>query len=110
MRRSFVSSLGFLALLALVSVGCTRQAPAPEPVAVADGEFCAEHGVPEAMCTKCNPKLIPAFQAKGDWCAEHGFPESVCPICHPAADAPPPDHLKVRLASPETAAIAGIET
>ncbi len=114
MRRSSVSSIGFLGLLALMSVGCTRQAPAPEPVAVAAGAFCAEHGVPEAVCTICSPRLIPEFQAKGDWCAEHGLPESVCPICNPdpvaAMDEPPKDGLKVRLASPETAAIAGIET
>lgn len=115
MRCSLVSSVfPWLVLVALGSGGCNQPAPEVAKAAVAAGEFCAEHGVPEAMCTKCNPKLIPSFQAKGDWCAEHGFPESVCPICHPAAtaamDEPPKDGLQVRLASPEAAAIAGIET
>ena len=111
MRMAVVSSaLSLLALVAIGVGGCNTPAPEPAKLTVAADAMCTEHGVPEAVCTKCNPKLVPAFQAKGDWCAEHGFPESVCPICHPAADAPPPDHLKVRLASPETAAIAGIET
>jgi len=114
MRRPLVSFVGFLVLFALGSGGCNKPAPEVAKAAVTAGAMCAEHGVPEAMCTKCNPKLVPVFQAKGDWCAEHGFPESVCPICHPepvaAMDEPPKDGLKVRLASPETAAIAGIET
>jgi cobalt-zinc-cadmium efflux system membrane fusion protein len=111
MRIAVVSSaLSLLALVAIGAGGCNTPAPEPAKLTVAAEAMCAEHGVPEAMCTKCNPKLVPVFQAKADWCAEHGFPESVCPICHPAADAPPADHLKVRLASPETAAIAGIET
>jgi cobalt-zinc-cadmium efflux system membrane fusion protein len=114
MRRSIVSFVGLFGLLTFGSMGCTRQAPEPEPIAAAADEFCAEHGVPEAMCTICSPKLIPAFQAKGDWCAEHGLPESVCPICNSepvaALDEPPKDGLKVRLATPESAAIAGIET
>jgi len=114
MRRVLVLLVGVFGLLGFSLLGCTRQAPAPEPVAVAAGAFCAEHGVPEAVCTICSPKLIPEYQAKGDWCAEHGLPESVCPICNPTSlpgvDEPPKDGLKVRLASPETAAIAGIET
>ncbi len=88
--------------------------------APAEGGFCKEHGVLEAICTKCNPKLIPVFQAKGDWCAEHGFPESICPTCHPeregkpagevASDGAPADGTKVRFKTKDTAALAGIET
>lgn len=83
-------------------------------------EFCAEHGVPEAMCTKCNPELIAGFKAKGDWCDEHGFPESVCPICNPVPGAPkvvvvesdgaPADRTRLCLKTPESAALAGVET
>src|SRR5690349_20612838 len=36
---------------------------------------CAEHGVPEAFCTRCSPILIAALKAEGDWCAEHSVPE-----------------------------------
>jgi cobalt-zinc-cadmium efflux system membrane fusion protein len=81
-------------------------------------DWCKEHGVPESKCTKCNPKLVAKFIEAGDYCREHGFPESVCPICHPelieAAGQEPPvfpePGTKVRLASPETAREAGIET
>jgi cobalt-zinc-cadmium efflux system membrane fusion protein len=94
---------------------------AAAPAAASTEQLCAEHGVLEAVCTKCNPKLAPVFQAKGDWCPEHGFPESFCPICHPERggrpavdvaneDQPPPDRLKVRLASPGTSRIVGIAT
>lgn len=83
-------------------------------------DWCAEHGVLEAVCTKCHPKLIPIFKAKGDWCAEHGFPESFCPVCHPdrggrpdadlTADLAPADGMVVKLKSPEVAKQSGIET
>ncbi|MGQ0553371.1 MAG: efflux RND transporter periplasmic adaptor subunit [Planctomycetota bacterium] len=62
---------------------------------------------------------MPIFQEKGDWCAEHEFPESFCPECRPElggrpavslAAGPPAHGTKVLLASPETAALAGIET
>ncbi|MBT3786711.1 efflux RND transporter periplasmic adaptor subunit [bacterium] len=43
--------------------------------------FCHGHGVPEAFCTRCNPSLIKAFQVEGDWCAEHNLPESQCKLC-----------------------------
>jgi len=89
--------------------------------------MCAEHGVLEELCPKCHPELVAVFQAKGDWCPEHGFPESICPICHPerggrpAADGAsaqleadlakgPPDGIRVTLASPEAATVAGIRT
>jgi cobalt-zinc-cadmium efflux system membrane fusion protein len=91
---------------------------APAPQAAAEGAFCNEHGVLEAVCTKCNPALIPVFKAKGDWCEEHGFPESICPICHPerggrpaasvAGDGAPADGTKVRFKTKETARLAGL--
>jgi hypothetical protein len=43
--------------------------------------FCQGHDVPEAFCTRCSPVLIAAFKAEGDWCAEHGLPESQCASC-----------------------------
>jgi len=43
--------------------------------------WCDGHDVAEALCTRCNSRLIPAFKAQGDWCAEHGLPESQCAIC-----------------------------
>jgi cobalt-zinc-cadmium efflux system membrane fusion protein len=113
-----------LLALTLLLAGCEKAAlPPPEaPAAASTTELCREHGVLEAVCPKCNPKLAAVFQAKGDWCAEHGFPESFCPLCHPerggrpaaevaAAEGEPPAHgLKVRLASPHTAQIVGIDT
>lgn len=113
------------ALALLTAIGCGKEPAAKDEqqgtsaAAAADGAFCAEHGVLEAVCTKCNPKLIPVFQAKGDWCEEHGFPESLCPICHPerggkpavsvAGDKAPADGTKVRFRTKEAASLAGIE-
>lgn len=84
----------------------------------AEGAFCKEHGVLEAVCTSCTPALIPVFQAKGDWCKEHAFPESFCPTCHPErrgrpavdvqGDGAPGDGTKVAFTSKETARWAGI--
>lgn len=104
-------------------IACSKPpaAPVQEASTPATDQLCAKHGVLEAVCTQCNPKLAPVFQAKGDWCLEHGFPESFCPICHPerggrpaidvaSADEPPPDRLKVRLASPQTSRVVGIAT
>lgn len=45
-----------------------------------DAEWCAEHGVPEAICVECNAKLMPKIE-KPRWCLEHGVSE--CPTCHP---------------------------
>lgn len=47
---------------------------------------CGAHDVAEALCTRCNPVLIAAFKAEGDWCAEHGLPESQCLICQGQED------------------------
>lgn len=111
------------AAFALLAGGCGDPAP-PAPTAnattpPAEGAFCEEHGVLEAVCTKCNPKLIPVFQAKGDWCQEHEFPESFCPICHPerggkpvadvGSDGAPAHGTKVRFRTKEVATLAGIE-
>lgn len=49
-----------------------------------EGDWCAEHGVPESVCTKCHPKLIAGFKRKGDWCKEHNVPESQCIQCDPS--------------------------
>jgi cobalt-zinc-cadmium efflux system membrane fusion protein len=122
MRGRLMSLLLLIGVIGLLA--CAEREPAPAeraPAAASSDHVCTEHGVLEAVCTKCNPKLAPVFQAKGDWCEEHGFPESFCPICHPdrggrpatdvgTDDEPPADRLKVRLASPETFQIAGIET
>lgn len=95
-------------------------APAARQEAAQEDGICKEHGVLEAICTRCNPGLATIFKAKGDWCSEHGFPESVCPKCHPerggkpavdvASDGAPADGTKVRLKTPDTARLAGIET
>jgi membrane fusion protein, heavy metal efflux system len=112
-------------IAALLASGCgentspEKKEVAAKPAA-AEGAFCEEHGVLEAVCTKCNPKLIPVFQAKGDWCEEHGFPMSFCPIHHPEkagrpaadvkADGAPPNGTKVRFKTKEAAEQAGIAT
>lgn len=108
--------------VALLTVGCAdkeQSTKASAPTTAAEGAFCEEHGVLEAVCTQCNPKLIPVFQAKGDWCEEHRFPESFCPVCHPerggkpvadvSSDGAPADGTKVRFRTKEAATLAGIE-
>ncbi len=62
-------------------------APAPAEGKVPAAEWCAEHGVPEAVCTRCNARLVDGFKAKKDWCAEHGLPESQCVACDPQVEA-----------------------
>jgi cobalt-zinc-cadmium efflux system membrane fusion protein len=54
-----------------------------------EGDWCAEHGVPEAECTRCDPGLIAEFKARGDWCAGHGVPESHCVPCGGGFTPPP---------------------
>lgn len=112
-------------IAALVVSGCAEKtSPKKDEVAAnpaaAEGAFCEEHGVLEAVCTKCNPKLIPVFKAKGDWCDEHDFPMSFCPIHHPEragrpaadvkADGAPPSGTKVRFKTKQAAEQAGIAT
>jgi hypothetical protein len=55
--------------------------PFCDPSLVETLGWCKGHDVAEALCTRCNPVLIAAFKAEGDWCAEHGLPESQCLIC-----------------------------
>lgn len=121
MRRFRLGIL--IAVVAAVPSCGDKEAPpaakASTATPAAEGAFCDEHGVLEAVCTKCNPKLIPVFQAKGDWCEEHGFPESFCPICHPerggrpavdvSSDGAPANGTKVRFRTKEAASLAGIE-
>jgi hypothetical protein len=52
-----------------------------DPSLVESLGFCHGHDVPEAFCTRCSPVLISAFKIEGDWCAEHGLPESQCAAC-----------------------------
>jgi membrane fusion protein, heavy metal efflux system len=112
--------VGIAACRGAADAEADRKGPAAaSPAAAAEGAFCAEHGVLEAVCTRCNPALIPVFKAKGDWCEEHGFPESFCPLCHPERggrptlnvmdDGAPADGTKVRFKTKETARLAGIE-
>lgn len=108
-RPMLRASLVALAVSAVLLVtGCPAEAPsaqqpaptAPSPAStdtpaagdrsdtrVATKEWCAEHGVPEAVCTRCNAGLIDGFKAKKDWCAEHGLPESQCVPCNPEVEA-----------------------
>ncbi|MBX3465497.1 MAG: hypothetical protein KF878_01195 [Planctomycetes bacterium] len=105
-RRSFAV---FAVSLALLVTGCPAETPsAPAPAAttpatptgtsaatpatgsgthVSTGEWCAPHGVPEAVCTRCNASLIDSYKAKKDWCAEHTMPESQCIACNPEVEA-----------------------
>lgn len=108
--------------LALLFVGCgPTETPASEgPAAATDPDaMCVEHGVLESLCTVCNPALVPVFRARGDFCEEHQLPESICPVCHPdregrptravRGDDAPADGTRVRLATAEVAARAGID-
>ncbi len=72
-------------------------------------DWCKEHGLPESKCTKCNPSLVAGYIEAGDYCREHGYPESACPICK-GTSIFPPDGMRVRLASADTAGEVGIET
>lgn len=84
-----------IVLLSMVFGGCDRDTKKEQPTPsdptpasrVARKDWCAEHGVPEAVCTRCNPKLIADFKKKGDWCKEHNLPESQCVKCNPKLEA-----------------------
>ncbi len=89
--------------------------------------LCAEHGLPESLCTLCHPELAKRLPT----CQAHGLPPAFCPACRDsqagAGKAPPlgrppllpkgPESVAlcrldlplVKLASPQTAADAGIE-
>ena len=82
--------------------------------------FCEEHGLYEDECFLCNAELKakPGTGAQAPAagvrliCKEHNVPEDECGICHPelAGQIEPGRGLKVRFASPDAAAKAGIET
>ncbi len=61
--------------------------PFCQPSLIAERGHCGTHNVAEALCTTCSPALIMAFKAEGDWCAEHGLPESQCALCGGGAGA-----------------------
>jgi cobalt-zinc-cadmium efflux system membrane fusion protein len=91
-----------------------------------DRLWCQEHSLYEDECFLCHPELLkegsePAAGASGVstsgdaiastlMCDEHGVPEHQCGICHPEllGQNAPGEGLKVRLPSPESAAIAGV--
>ncbi len=86
-------------------------------------QFCEKHGLYEDECHLCRPELKgrPASSTGGAsdaepnanrlMCDEHGVPEDECGICHPelAATIASGRGLKVRFASADAAAKAGIE-
>lgn len=82
--------------------------------------FCEEHGLYEDECFLCRPELNAKGQPGAQTqpagpvliCAEHDVPEAECGICHPelAATLQPGESAKVRLPSPDSATIAGVET
>ena len=87
--------------------------------------WCKEHSLYEDECFLCHPELLeersgnPGNAAGTDttdanlasalFCHEHGVPEAECGICHPDLLTQPGRRgVKVRLASPESAAQAGV--
>jgi cobalt-zinc-cadmium efflux system membrane fusion protein len=81
-------------VLALALPGCEKKAASKEGTGktttvarVAESEWCAEHGVPEAVCTRCNKSLVAGFKQKGDWCDTHNLPKSQCIECDPSLKA-----------------------
>jgi len=82
----------------------------------ADRLYCEEHGLYEDECLVCRPE---ASGARGDlesgselYCREHDLAEAECGICHPelADGLIPGGSLKIRLPSPESARLAGVES
>ncbi|MBM3278565.1 MAG: efflux RND transporter periplasmic adaptor subunit [Candidatus Handelsmanbacteria bacterium] len=80
--------------------------------------WCKEHARYEDRCWLCHPELKDKGKEQVDagmielMCLEHGVAEAECGICHPelAARLEPGESVKVRLPSPESAALVGIET
>jgi cobalt-zinc-cadmium efflux system membrane fusion protein len=91
-----------------------QHGPAAIPAAARDPGrlWCNEHGVYEDECTICHPELAtePAKPA-GPMCDEHRLRESECGICHPelAAGLAAGEGLKIRFASAQSTAKAGVE-
>ncbi|MBE0543437.1 MAG: efflux RND transporter periplasmic adaptor subunit [Verrucomicrobia bacterium] len=83
-------------------------------------KWCKDHSLYEDECFLCRPDLQTKPQAvvpsgtsmAALMCKEHGVPEAECGICHPdlAGQLKPGDGLKVRLPSPDSAALAGVRT
>lgn len=83
-------------------------------------QFCDGHGLYEDECFFCNPELKARPQAGSQvpaagprlMCKEHNVFEDECGICHPdlACKIEPGRCLKIRFASPQAAAKAGIRT
>jgi len=90
-----------------------------------DRLWCTEHSLYEDECFLCHPELLEkrsegsggaadaattsAAPGSALFCREHNVPEAECGICHPDLLAQPvPRGVKVRLASPESAAQAGV--
>jgi cobalt-zinc-cadmium efflux system membrane fusion protein len=97
----------------------------------ADRLWCEEHSLYEDECFFCHPELreVQTGSEEGEascsgeceagtclpnelLCVEHDVWESECGICHPEliANLEPGQGLKIRLASPESAVKAGVET
>ncbi len=93
--------------------------------------WCEEHSLYEDECFFCHPELREEETGSAECdacspgdaeartsppgellCVEHDVWESECGICHPEliANLEPGQGLKIRLASPESAAKAGVET
>jgi cobalt-zinc-cadmium efflux system membrane fusion protein len=90
--RASVLVLPLIAALALA--GCEKKSASNDKgkskttvAQVEEGQWCAEHGVPESICTRCHPNLIAGFKQKGDWCDKHNLPKSQCVECDPSLKA-----------------------
>lgn len=83
-----------------------------------DRAYCAEHFLYEDECFLCSPELKSKERseatpsAPGLNCNEHHVPEQECGICHPdlAGGLRPGEGLKVRFASADAPAQAGVRT
>lgn len=78
----------------------------------ADRPYCAKHALYEDECFLCRPELLPHRDptpvASGLMCSEHGVPEAECGICHP--ELVTQGGMKVRLPSPGSGQLVGVET
>ncbi|MCX8156646.1 MAG: efflux RND transporter periplasmic adaptor subunit [Verrucomicrobiae bacterium] len=79
--------------------------------------WCEEHALYEDECFLCHPELkskAPSSSAPQAalMCKEHGVLEAECAICHPEAVAQlkPGEGLQVRLPSPQSAGMVGLQT
>lgn len=93
-------------------------------IRVADRAYCEKHFLYLDECFMCRPELRDTSESQekeappgsetggGLMCTEHGVAEAECGICHPelAAGLVAGEGLKVRLASGQSAARAGMRT